>query len=253
MSVKLVCIDLDGTLLNRDGKVSQEDKKAIQKCLDEKVHVFVTTGRPLKFAQSIADTIDSRIEIIAFNGAFIESKALKVRRKIEEISKIVNYLDLYQLECFYKSNESIYALTNNDNFNYDDIAMLTHQNFSQIIQEGIIKVVGVFNKSPQPAIIYDLLDLKSDYEVVIYDQKGFEITAKQAHKGSAIQLVQQTLGISKNETMCFGDSTNDLTMFEQCHYSVAMLNSTTSLKEKAWKVTLSHNDSGVAHLLNQRK
>ena len=69
-------------------------------------------------------------------------------------------------------------------------------------------------------------------------------------KGDAVRYLSEQFGIPKEKTMCIGDSYNDLTMFEQTGFSVAVSNSYPDVKEKADYVTASNNQSGVGKAIN---
>jgi len=77
-----------------------------------------------------------------------------------------------------------------------------------------------------------------------------EICPKEHTKGDAVRYLSEHFGIPKEKTMCIGDSYNDLTMFEQTGFSVAVSNSYPDVKEKADYVTASNNQSGVGKAIN---
>lgn len=74
MSYKLVCIDMDGTLLNSYGKVSEVSKKALKKAHDMGVHIVISTGRMYTDAESYSNMIGLRSPIIVSNGALVKEK-----------------------------------------------------------------------------------------------------------------------------------------------------------------------------------
>ncbi|MDU7965058.1 MAG: HAD family hydrolase, partial [Clostridium perfringens] len=71
MSIKLICIDMDGTLLMDQQNVAEEDKKAIKEAVEKGVIVAITTGRIYDCARMYSDTIGLKTPIIASNGAYI--------------------------------------------------------------------------------------------------------------------------------------------------------------------------------------
>ena len=71
MSIKLICIDMDGTLLMDQHNISEEDKSAIKYAIEKGVHVAITTGRVYNCAKLYSDLIGLTTPIIASNGAFI--------------------------------------------------------------------------------------------------------------------------------------------------------------------------------------
>lgn len=72
MNKRLICIDLDGTLMSQDGQISQRNQQALKKCLLMGDIVYFVTGRPYCFAKSLALTVDSGIGVVAGNGSCYE-------------------------------------------------------------------------------------------------------------------------------------------------------------------------------------
>ena len=80
----MVCLDLDGTLLNRAGRISSRNKESLAACLEQGIQVYFVTGRPYCFARSLADMVDKRIGVIACSGACCEFDGQLI---INELSK----------------------------------------------------------------------------------------------------------------------------------------------------------------------
>ena len=70
--VKLICIDLDGTLLDSDQNVSIRNKQSLIRALDQGILIYFVTGRPYAFTKHIAESIDERIQVVSSNGATYE-------------------------------------------------------------------------------------------------------------------------------------------------------------------------------------
>ena len=84
INYKAICLDLDGTLLNRNNEVSEINRQALRKKIQEGKKVFLVTGRPFCFAIYQAKQIHEDVQVIAFNGACYEKKDILVEYFLQE-------------------------------------------------------------------------------------------------------------------------------------------------------------------------
>ena len=91
--------------------------------------------------------------------------------------------------------------------------------------------------------------LCADYEMMVHDIPVMEIVPKGCSKGTGIQLVCRKLGIAREQTYAFGDSVNDLPMFEAAGHSIAMGNASEFVKQQASYVTDTLHQDGIYHAL----
>ena len=101
-------------------------------------------------------------------------------------------------------------------------------------------------------------EFAQDFHIIIHDDKKVdvilgEIIPRGFDKGSAIEKVVDYLGLSMKDTICFGDSMNDLQMIQTCHYSVVMANSNEKLKQYSDAVCESVEDDGIYHEFKRLK
>ena len=247
----LICLDLDGTLLNDAGLISDENKLALVSCLDKGDHVYIASGRPHYFADRLAQLIDPRVEVISYNGASYDLKGERFFNTLsgESVKSLVSFLDSYNMKYFLKTETKIFTNDDSGKFNYIDYG-IPHLPLDSL-KGDVIKIVG---------LQYDLLNfdlivshLSSQYHVSHYVDKGFELVSFESSKGSAIEKVAKGLKIPVSQIYVFGDDVNDLSMFEVSGNSIAMMNACDELKEVSTFVTLSNNESGVAHALHALK
>ncbi len=92
-------------------------------------------------------------------------------------------------------------------------------------------------------------DLEKDYELLLHSSEVMELVPKGCSKGTGILKVCEKLGIDRADTYAFGDSVNDLPMFEVAGHSIAMGNGTELVKQKASYVTDSLHNDGIYHAL----
>ena len=111
MNKRLICIDLDGTLMSQDGQISQRNQQALKKCLLMGDIVYFVTGRPYCFAKSLALTVDSGIGVVAGNGSCYEKNGSLVIHSIPEkaVRKFVDCLEEEPVHAFFKSLHEFYS------------------------------------------------------------------------------------------------------------------------------------------------
>lgn len=259
--IKLVAIDIDGTLLNDHHEVTNEVKDAIRKAKAKGVKIVLCTGRPLVGVQQYLTELELREEgdyVISFNGAMVQDTFTK---------KVVSHLTLEKEDLFYLSELSEEAGLHMHFF--DDKTLYTaNRNIgkytvveayltgSQLVFSEIEKMPADFKMSKammidEPEILEAGIkklpsDLGDCYHLVRSAPFYLEILNPEASKGNAVKQLSELLGIKQEEVMCIGDHENDTTMLEFAGTAVAMGNAIPRLKEMADFITETNNNSGVA-------
>ncbi len=284
---KLVAIDLDGTMLNQYGIITEKTKKAISKAQEKGVEVMIASGRAITSVKRFSKEINSNKYFISGNGAITydiknnkilyenilsKTKALKIIKICEEnsiyynvytengiIAKNLSYNTLY----YYKDN-----LTKPDeNRTHINIVENVYDYFEQR-EEKILKIMicdehkTVFN-----SIVRKLKEL-SEIEVLevshmsrkIIKQGTDEITleyfytevsAKDVDKWNALEEIIGLMNISKEEVVTIGDNANDLKMITNAGLGVAMGESAPYVKQSADIIAPTNDEDGVAIILNK--
>lgn len=285
---KLIAIDLDGTLLNSYGQVSEKNKEYINKAINNGAEVVIASGRPVSSARSIANEINANNYIICGNGSilydlqnnqilynkFIEkNKVLQIIKICEEnsiyyniytenltITKSLNYNTLvYNYENQNKPEEQ---RTNikivNDIYKYIDesedtnVLKITICDNSNIIFGRIIKRLRDIKN-------IDVLDvehmsrktIKNGTSEVKIEYYYTEVTSQNVNKWNAIEKLVSELNINKEEIMSIGDNINDKEMIENAGLGVIMGNSAPYMKEFADAEVATNNEDGVAEAIEK--
>lgn len=285
---KLVTIDLDGTLLNSYGEISERNKNAIKNAVSKGVEIVIASGRPLQSARSFALEAGASNYVICGNGSllynvknneilfdkFIErQKVLKIIKICEEnsifyclytenltISKSLNYNILFYNNENKKMTED--KQTNikiiSDIYKYVEenpsvgILKITICDESAIIFGGIIKKLRKIND-------VDVLDVQhmarkvitSGTEEIKVEYHYTEITSKDVNKWAAILKLADRLKIDPKEIIAIGDNMNDKDMIENAGLGVIMGNSAEYMHKFADVVAPTNNDDGVAEILEK--
>ena len=284
---KLVAIDLDGTMLNQYGIITEKTKKAISKVQEKGVEVMIASGRAITSVKRFSKEINSNKYFISGNGAITydiknnkilyenilsKTKALKIIKICEEnsiyynvytengiIAKNLSYNTLY----YYKDN-----LTKPDeNRTHINIVENVYDYFEQR-EEKILKIMicdehkTVFN-----SIVRKLKELseievlevshmsrkiiKQGTDEIALEYFYTEVSAKDVDKWNALEEIMGLMNISKEEVVTIGDNANDLKMITNAGLGVAMGESAPYVKQSADIIAPTNDEDGVAIILNK--
>ncbi|OKZ78425.1 MAG: hypothetical protein BHW01_01280 [Clostridium sp. 27_14] len=285
---KLVTVDLDGTLLNSYGEVTENTKEKIKKTQEKGVEIMIASGRPIDSIKTIAEEINSKKYFIAGNGAIIyDIQKEKIiyekyipRQKIIEIAKIceennISYniytekniitQDLkYNVLYYYKENlkkdaNKITSIIKVDSIleyvkNEPNIKCLkiTVCDENQTIFKSIVRRLRAIEN-------IDVMDVshmsrkvfKQGTEDIEIGYFYTEISSTQVNKWQAIKYLLPILQIKPEEVIGIGDNINDKEMIENAGLGVCMGQSTPVIKEISDEITDSNTEEGVANVLEK--
>ena len=285
---KLVAIDLDGTMLNNYGIVTDRTKNAIEKAKNDGVEVIIASGRPIDSIKAIAKEIKSEKYFIAANGAIIydiaadkvvydkylkKEKVLEIIKICEENSISYNiYIDKTILAKALKYNVLYYHKENLKKEENKRTNISIVQNMFEYVrnmkEEKFLKMtICDDNKSIFNSIIrkvkqvegIEALDvshisrktIKQGTEELVVEYYYTEITSEDVNKWEALQVLINKLGILKEEVIAIGDNINDKKMIEEAGLGVVMEGSTPEVVKKANIVAETNNNDGVAKILEK--
>lgn len=262
---KLLCLDLDGTLLDTNQQISEENKKAIVKALDNGVQVMLVSGRPNCFTSYLKTQIDNRIGEITFNGAGIRIGDISEYTYIgkDSVDEILKRTEKYDVPVYLKNRKEFFStkedkgLFGYDKYNSvipekDRIHIQYNIDALSYIHENDLSILKIFVRDDDHIDKVKALskELRQRDDIQIYDYRSaFEIAPKSVSKGSSILKVCHKLGIKSEEVVCIGDSYNDISMFNVAGLSIAMDNAPEDIKELCDMTTLDNNHSGVAYAI----
>ncbi|MBS5938534.1 Cof-type HAD-IIB family hydrolase [Clostridium sp.] len=265
---KLICIDLDGTLLSDDKKIPTENIKAIQEAINSGVKICIATGRIYKFVDHIKDKISNKIEVIASNGALIVNNREFILNYLSynEVLKIKDIAKDYDLEMYLNTEDTIisegsipesytYKITNERLEDKYKVNFLEKYSFERLIEDNkynILKVV-LMNKNKLEEIrkVRDALEKSGEFEICSSEPQFCEVNSKGISKGRAVEELAKELGIDIKDVICIGDGGNDLEMLKRAGLSVAMANAPDEVKNIANYITESNNESGVSKAIKK--
>lgn len=286
---KLVVVDLDGTLLNSYGVVTDNTKKIIKETINKGIDVIVASGRSVTdYMKNISKEIESKNYFIAGNGALIydikndkilykkymnKSKVLDIIKICEEnsifynvytetsiITKSLNYSTLYYHKENLKKEENKRTTINIvdnpysyvENSNEEDFLKVSICDENEIIFNSIIRKF----KNIKEIEVLDVehmasKKIKQGTEEISVEYFYTEVSLAGVDKWEAIQYLIDKIGINQEEVVAIGDNINDFKMIQNAGLGIAMGESMPKIKEIADYVTEDNNNEGVANALQK--
>ncbi len=265
MSVKMILIDLDGTLMLPDHiTVSEANKRTLKAAHDNGVKIVISTGRTLSVVRRVIDQIPFIDCVMYSDGAAVydvkENKVIYEKlidfslteKVIEYLNGVEVYYNLYTdgkivtqkgRQRFFKnsglSEEFIKDYLKNTTM-YDDLLL-------GIEGKGAELIVGFFNCEEDLNNAFGFINsFKDKLYVTSAFTNEFEMTNIEATKGRTMKYLCSLEGITNENVMAIGDSHNDLPMLEEAGIAVAMGNAEQLVKEKADYITETNANDGVA-------
>ena len=285
---KLVAIDLDGTLLNSYGEVSNKNREAIQKAVQKNVEIVLASGRPIMSVKNLANEIGCNHYMICGNGAItydIQNEQIIYNRFLEK-AKVLQIIKICEENSiFYNVYTKDTILAKNLNFNVlfyhqenaskpeDKKTRITIlQNIEEYVknrkEEDYLKITICDNdKVVFGSIIrklrnikdVDVLDVEHMSRKIIKDGTDrismqyyyTEITSTNVDKWQAVEDLAQKLEIKQEEIIAIGDNINDAEMVKNSGLGIMMGNSAPYIKEMADIVVSDNDNDGVAEAIEK--
>lgn len=281
--IRLIATDMDGTLLNREGKISVPNRKALSLAQQRGILVVVATGRSYHGAMDLLREADLHFPLIYLNGACIRSEKDEwikgitldpdaVYRMHEAFQEIGIYHELY-------TEDGIYC--NRDGYNHLKVEIDRIRSANPAIQPELARYVANEQYSTSRIIEKYYEDIAEDpntsvYKVLAFStideklkqarqemesisgivvtssaQNNIEINHPGAQKGLALQHLAQKYNIGMNQAMVIGDNFNDLSMMKRAGLSIAMGNAEEDVKTACQYVTRTNDEHGVAYAVSR--
>ncbi|MNC18727.1 putative phosphatase YwpJ [compost metagenome] len=286
----LIALDMDGTLLNEDGRISPENREAIIHAQSLGHIVAIATGRSYMDAERQLRLANLECPVVSLNGALLtlpdgslaasrpldKEDIIPVLRWMNEIPEL--YYEVYTKDNVYVELDKRVRLEKLSELKDEEIpegfgwllkAMIDKQ-FQQAAVTYVESMEDIWSKEEN--LIFKALAFSLSPEVLkeastrfaaipgliitASHESNIEINHKDANKGTGVGLLAAHYGIPAEQVAVMGDSYNDLPMFETAGYKIAMGNAASLLKETADFITLSNSEHGVAagirHLLDRK-
>ena len=253
--IRLVAVDLDGTLLNDAKQVSRKTVDAL-KCLPRNgVRVVIASARPPRSVRHVYRELGLDTFQINYNGALIwdepNGRAVyhrpmpadvvreiieAVRDRYEEVLVGCEILDRWCTDRF----DQTYTTETGRLFKPDLVAPL-----DEFLNQPVTKLMFLADPVTITRLDPVLIALPHDVSIVRSDPQLLQIMGAGSSKGAALRLVAKHYGVPMEQVMALGDAVNDVPMLEAAGVAVAMDNAHPDVKRVADWVAPSNNDHGV--------
>lgn len=252
-NIQLILCDLDGTLLN-DNK--EMDTDFVKSC--KNIPFTLVSGRNQAIMQDFVNQCNLKLPYITNNGANIYVKDQCIYEKAIETKELKTALDLLQkqdVSFIAYSSKVLYRHGKNEKMDFFAKRLEGHCEICTYQGQELSSIFKVVMIHKDLTLMKELCQAINDLcpNSIAIRSEGYvhTLTHREATKGKAIQFLLRFLELSPECVLAFGDNYNDISMFENVGYSVAMQNASQDVKEKAMYVTLSNNEQGVSRFLEE--
>ena len=265
MAIKLIALDLDGTTLNKEGKLGERNRRALQAAADRGVNIVIATGRPFcALPQEILDFAPVRY-VLTSNGARIfdlhegksfyenclQPHSVEAAVKLLEPTKYVletfvegvAYIEGWYYRQVEETRESFRAV------DYILNTRLPQDDFYQFMLDhssGIENINVNFEDISEKPAMKVKLEALPDVTITSSFDHNLEIGGSTTSKAEALRQMCRILEIDPSEMMAAGDSPNDMAMLQEAGLAVAVGNAKPEVKAIADFVAPDHDEDGVA-------
>lgn len=271
MNIKLIAIDLDGTLLDDDCVIGEENRSMLRRALKAGYCVVPTTGRSFQNARyeifkdfnelpyyiNANGTVvtDAKTEQVLYTASFPRDVAGEIYRLCKEYR---TYIEPYAGRCAFMEQEGIAHLYRSGlPRSYCEQLMRTNilcSDMEKIIEKGEYPVskfhIVCESREEKESLKARIAAIEGLYPISVVEQ-NIEVVYQKKSKRDGLEFLSDYLGIARENVLAIGDSSNDVEMLEWAEYSVAMQNASARVKSAAKYVTDTNNNSGVAKALQR--
>ncbi len=271
--VRLIAIDIDGTLLDSKAQISQANLDALRRAHEMGIETVLVTGRRHRFAMPIAEMLGFDLWIISSNGAVTRStggesfhRDLMPLATAEKLCRHMRDFRNYSVITFDREGLGAIVCENHDQL-YGVIQRWMEKNAPYIeyvspIEKALIEdpiqvmfcgPVGLMQTAQERLAAADFAGeitvLRTQYDH--RDLTIVDILNSGCSKGHALERWAIHRGLDASQVMAIGDNYNDVEMLTFAGHPVIMGNASDDLKQNGWTITLHHDESGVAAAVEQ--
>ncbi len=262
---KLVCLDLDGTLLTSERIIDEDTLQYLRKLSEEGVHIAIATGRAAFDAKYHAKLINDNTYFICANGSgggFTKSRKLLFEECFDEelLVELCKVADDYKVRPIMYTKNYIICTGLKELIMHHYIMFKSGSKRNKSLKyvhgtKGFLRLYKKKNLKVQKSIFFifdkEMIktvdnDLSNDlFEKALTSKECLEISKKGVNKSFGVQKLTETLGVKPEEIIAFGDSENDREMLKFVGKGVAMWNASKAIRDIADDIAESNNEKGI--------
>ncbi|HSH35755.1 Cof-type HAD-IIB family hydrolase [Schnuerera sp.] len=268
MRYKLIAIDMDGTLLNSQNKVSEKNKEVLFKAIDEGIHVVLSTGRILSSALYYREKIGLKNPVIACNGALISSQKDIIYENpmnIDSVNKVVEIAEEDNIYYHFYDTNTFYS-KETDNRYFKHYQFYEDSLKKQSINLQLFKTpIGIFGEKKPTVYKFVFVEENTD-KLLKFREKlssidginvssswhnNIEVMNEGVSKGTGLEHLIGKLNIDKSQVVAIGDNENDISMFKTAGLAIGMKNGAQNIKDCVHVVTDTNDQNGVGKAIEK--
>ncbi len=265
MAVRLIALDLDGTLTNDKKQITEYTKKTLHEAAGKGIKIALASGRPTLGILPVAEELGLRQTggyIIAYNGGHI----LDIGNG-EDIFRAAFPKEFIRQAADYAAKNHVPILS------YDEKYILTEGPVDEYVMHEVINTGAQVKLVPDlpaylrfpivkmlicgnPDVLAAMESGMADHfrgSLDIYRAEPWflEVMPRGINKAQGLKMLADHLGFTREDIMACGDANNDIPMLQQAKYSIAMANAVEGVKREAAFITRSNNEDGVAYAIRR--
>ena len=258
--IRLIACDMDGTLLDDDHAIHDDFWPLITQLQERGIVFCPASGRQYYNLLERFAPIADRLIFIAENGSYVVrhgaelSSECLARDAVHELIGVARGLAASGADCgvVLCGKRSAYIERGDADFRaqvdryYHRLACVDDL---LGVDDSLLKLAIYDFESSERRIYPALARFRTTHQVVVSSANWLDVMAPLANKGAGLRHIQQALGVSREQTMVFGDFLNDLEMMDEAAYSFAMANAHPLLKQRARFLAPGNGDNGVVRTI----
>ncbi len=260
--IKLVAIDLDGTLLNSRHELSDRNRSALESAQQRGIAVVFATGKTRHAAASLIKALGINSPGIYMQGLITYNADGSVRTRIvmerESVSRVISLGKEFGFSALAYSDNRAFALRV-DEFTtklteFGEPQAETIADWRELLDSFDINKVVLYGEEDRVATMRQALEARLDGAVHVTRANVdgmIEVLPANASKGQAVKTLLEELGIDPSNVLALGDGENDIEMLQAVGIGAAMGNATQKLKDIADVIVPSNEEDGVAFALEE--
>ena len=273
MAIRLIALDIDGTLIDNKQQIPEANRRALVEASENGIEIVIVTGRRHDFARPVVKTLEVPLTFITSNGALVKNQEgvvirrnLLTRRTAKRVLELTLRFRSTAAVVFDRPNcgQVIYERIDwSDPLRrlyferqrqfLDEISPLENSLIEDPLQ---VMFTGKLDQMKEVVSILQWSMMVSEYSLnaTEYKTKDFSIIdvgAPGCTKGTVLADLVKDLGIAREEVLAIGDNLNDRGMLEYAGVGVVMGNAAIELKQLGYPITLNNCEAGVAAAIDE--
>lgn len=264
MEYRLLCVDLDGTLLDDQKELPAENAAALFQAWRAGMEICIASGRGAKSAEEYLDRMKITGSVAALNGGMVVchgKEIYRARMHPEVVEQVLEIVEEMKVIGYFNDGEGTLAVNEDAAVGRyfkgkpaapNDHQQETPESLREKLRKGhsIVKISIREDEPDRLEKIRERILATVNAQVAKSDVNYLDIFSPGQSKWTGIEKLLRHLGISAESCVCFGDNENDREMIEMAGLGIAMANAEADIKARADFVTTSNREKGVAYGIN---